>query len=69
MCILVGVIPFFFKSGFAPCTDTRNANYRAGCREKVDNFKPTWKSSLQSEKIAQARMIGRDFYVSFDDLC
>ena len=30
------------KSGFAPCGDTRNANYWAGCREKVDNFNPTW---------------------------
>ena len=31
----------FFKSSFAPCADTHNANYRAGCREKVDNFNPT----------------------------
>ena len=32
---------FLFKSGFAPYADTRNANYRTGCREKVDNFNPT----------------------------
>ena len=31
----------FFKSGFAPYADTRNANCQAGCREKVDNFNPT----------------------------
>ena len=30
-----------FKSGFAPCADTCNANYGAGCREKVDNFNST----------------------------
>ena len=46
----------FFKSGFAPYADTRDANYRAGCREKVDNW-----SSQQSGKIAQACMIGRDW--------
>ena len=43
MRIFVRVILFFFyKFGFAPLVDTRNANYRAGCREKVDNFNPIW---------------------------
>ena len=40
-CAYLSALFHFFKSGFALYGDTRNANYRAGCRENVDNFNPT----------------------------